>query len=368
MIENTEGLYAKIAEMIRLKFIPRHAAQDFRAADILRWFNWNGKEAPGDGKGNKINLDDIRDYVSDFLINSARGVSPLLRHAPGRRGYYSIINRNRTVLTLPTEVSKPLSFVWPIDVNTDEHFPFQNDIIIEAGDIIGVNGESNRGKTALLTNIAVENALRDWWGKVTMWISEWHGSQLQRRLSNYPGAINGDGQPIFNMYKLELTDIVDQIAEEPDNLHILDWVNMKDKFWDIGTLQERIVEVLGNGIAVIAGQKMEHKEHGIGGGWNEFNTSVLMTVSRLGSPENNYNRLKLMKVKSPRNGAQLDRASYRFKVVQNGARIADVAQITDCKTCFGTGEHRKAVCTSCNGEGYTLVYKPVTTLRTGDDW
>lgn len=305
---------------------------------------------------------EFRDAVTRYLYEQSdqqpKNKRPHLRIV-GKR-FYEVIDRTLVPLLLPTTPSVPLDFMWPLDVDSGMEFPFARDIIIEPKDIIAVSGESNRGKTALLFNIAVENAMRAWAGKTSAWISEWHPSQLQRRLAQYPGALNGDGQPIFNMYKLSLADIVDQIAEQPDYLHILDWVGFKDKFYDIAGLQERIVDVLNEGIAVIAGQKMEGKDYGVGGGFNEFNTSVLMTVSRLGDPETRFNRLKLMKVKSPREDANLDRISYRFKVVKLGARIAEVDEIKDCRRCGATGILRGgAPCGQCQGQGYTVVYRPI---------
>ncbi len=300
---------------------------------------------------------DYRDAVTRYLYEQSdqqkKNKRPQLRLVSKR--FYELINRDRTALVLPTTLPVPLPFTWPLDVDTGLELPFASDIIVEPGDIIGLWGESNRGKTAICTNIAVENAIRD--RPVTMWISEWHPTQLQRRLLQYPGALNGTGQPVFKMFKLELADIVDQIAEEPDSIHILDWVNMKDRFWDIAGLQERIVEALGKGVAVIAGQKMEGKEYGIGGQWGDFNTSVSMTVSRLGEG-GVYNRMKLNRVKSPREGAHIEKTSYRFKVVKVGARIAEVDEIKDCRSCFATGQTKKGPCDRCEGEGYTLIARP----------
>jgi len=125
--------------------------------------------------------------------------------------------------------------------------------------IIIVAGESNAGKSAFLLNTAAKNMIDH---KVFYFSSEMGGAELKERLQNF-----NEKMP-FNLWEhctfIERANDFD-IAIRPDDINIIDFLEIHDEFYKIGGFIKKIFDKLNKGIAIIAIQKNKGRDDGLGG-------------------------------------------------------------------------------------------------------
>lgn len=125
--------------------------------------------------------------------------------------------------------------------------------------IIIVAGESNSGKSAFLLNTAAKNMIDH---KVFYFSSEMGGAELKERLQNF-----NERMP-FKMWErctfIERSIDFD-IAIRPNDINIIDFLEIHDEFYKIGGFIKKIFDKLDKGIAIIAIQKNKGRDEGIGG-------------------------------------------------------------------------------------------------------
>lgn len=125
--------------------------------------------------------------------------------------------------------------------------------------IIVVAGESNAGKSAFLLNTAAKNMIDH---KVFYFSSEMGGAELKERLQNF-----NEKMP-FNLWEhctfIERANDFD-IAIRPDDINIIDFLEIHDEFYKIGGFIKKIFDKLNKGIAIIAIQKNKGRDDGLGG-------------------------------------------------------------------------------------------------------
>ena len=338
----TDGIYARASAKVEAE-LWQFRGKVFTSQDMQR--ECGCKLVDTDTCNHKT----FRDAVTRVLYEWSHNKKPRLRQVS--RNGYEIVDRERIPLLWSEVEGTGQGLYFPRDKDTGMELPFAKSVILEDGDVIGLSGESNRGKSAICLNFAAENIdTRD----VFLWLSEYHPLQLQRRLSYLPR--DKYEYLATHTFKLDLANISEQIADDPDALHVLDWVNISDGFWKIADFDEAIQKSLRHGMAVVALQKIEGEDKGVGRDWGEFNTSLSMTLSKL---DELYVKLKLIKVKS-HTGINPSFKTYRFMIVEQGSRIASVDEIKDCKRCKGKGSKwTKSAgdvnCDSCDGKGYLVV-------------
>ena len=350
----TEGLYARLSEWIRDAYFPTFGHTEFTADDIFHEFKrqhpvqkFKHLEGKLVDRNTRLPLldGDITTVIAKFLWEvTDNQKKPLLR----RLGYKRFKLIDRTVKTLDWASGEGvLPLIFPKDRDTEMELPFVNNIEIYAGDLICIAGESNRGKSTLCWNFALENMDKF---DVIMWISEFHPAQTRKRMA-FSNMFREDGSPRVETLRLDdVYELAQKIADKPNSLHIIDWIGLRDKFFAIGGILEDIQNALTGGIAIISIQKNESHQLGAGGELSKHNISLYMTVSKL---SDYYQRLKLEKVKSP-NGSNPEFKSYRFACVSNGGQIADVAEIEDCRVCTGKKYVKGEPCSACDASGYKI--------------
>ena len=232
-----------------------------------------------------------------------------------------------------------LNISWPYGIEDDSRFGFDGRVKISPGDIIVLAGVSNMGKTAFILNLLWEN-MDEY--PCTLMGNEYSPSKFRRRVSRmtWKEPVNGTGEPKFELIERHENwkDII-----RPDNINLIDWINLKTNFYEIGKIIEEIQEKLNNGIAAISIQKDAHKERGLGGGFSEHLASLYLTMD--------YERLTIVKAKEWKewnpNGKM-----YGFKIVDGGTKFHNIRQIDKCKKCWGSGRSKGGTCEECNGTGY----------------
>jgi len=234
---------------------------------------------------------------------------------------------------------------WPYgrgDEGTPNYFPL-DEITICEGDIIVLAGVSNMGKTAFILNLLWENMDAF---PCTLQGSEYKPADFKRRIKpmTWANPLKEDGTPKFEL--IERHDRWQDIIR-PDNINLIDWINLGDQFYQIGKIIEAIKAPLRKGVAVIAIQKDEDKKLGMGGGWGEHLSTVYLLFDK--------ERLTIRKAKRS-TGTNLNGKVFGFRIVDEGTKFTDIRELERCRHCWGSGKFRGGECDDCQGKGWIDAY------------
>jgi len=232
-----------------------------------------------------------------------------------------------------------LAIRWPWGHQDNSGFGFAETVSISQGDVIMIAGLSNMGKTAFCLNLLLENM--DMY-PCTLMGNEYKPSKFRRRIEkmDWVNPMKEDGSP-----KFELIERYEKWADiiRPDNINIIDWINLGDNFYQIGRILEDIQERLKKGIAVISIQKSEGKALGLGGGFSEHLASLYLVLD--------FEKLTVRKAKEWANGPNPNGQMYGFEIIDGGSKFHHIREIKPCKACFSTGKSRGQKCGECGGKG-----------------
>ncbi len=152
-----------------------------------------------------------------------------------------------------------IDFLHVTDERLEIRFPFEIErhALILPKNIIVVAGESNAGKTAFLLNVTRLNMGQH---RVHYFSSEMGALELRARLEKFEGI---PLQKWTFFPKERSSNFADVI--QPDDINIVDFLEMSDEFYRIGGLIKEIFDKLRKGIAIIAIQKNRGTDYGLGG-------------------------------------------------------------------------------------------------------
>lgn len=266
----------------------------------------------------------------------------------GQRGHWRIVDGNCRAMVLGGEKAEPLANVLPLGIH--EHCD------IRPGNLIVVAGSSNSGKSAfvinwvyslLVNNIGTSDA--DACGKgvdvlaemgrlmcqgqrpeIHFFSSEAGDDEMSSRLSLFPGGVEAFRDVYFWERDKDFADVV-----RPNAINVIDFLEVYDDFYQIGSWINDIHRVLDKGIAMIAIQKKRGADVGKGG-------DVTMEKPRLYiNLENNapYGGIcKIMKAKFPKGDKNLNGLEIDYKLV-NGHEF----RLTSDWRCVQDERSRKAI-------------------------
>jgi hypothetical protein len=150
--------------------------------------------------------------------------------------------------------------------------------------IIVVAGASNAGKTAFMINTAMMNQYDH---DCHYFSSEMDETEFRERLDKI------DTIPIdkwrFKAYHRSHAwwDVI-----KPNGINLIDYVEIEDNFYLVGSYIRRIFDVLDQGVAIIALQKDLGKDLGIGGGFTQHKSRLYLSI--------NPGTVKIVKAKNRR--------------------------------------------------------------------
>jgi hypothetical protein len=141
--------------------------------------------------------------------------------------------------------------------------------------IICIAGSPDSGKTSLMLNIIKLN-MRRW--ETLYFSSEMGADEINSRLKNFR---HDDGSPMsideWNFQAFERSgNFHDVIA--PDDLNLIDFLEVGDNFYLIGNMLSKIHKKLRNGVAIIAIQKDPQADYGRGGSFSLEKPKLYMTL------------------------------------------------------------------------------------------
>lgn len=297
-------------------------------------------------KGEAFDLDTICRQLDVKTRDARHSVVKKLSHEV-RRGkleksarLYTMVNKEYVLVNwAEADVSKTIGLHWPYGIDDNTSFGFDGHAIVSPGDIIVLAGASNAGKSAFCLNLLWENF--DLF-PCTLMGNEYTPVRFKRRAErmNWRNPLKENGEPKFELIERHerWKDII-----RPDNINIIDWINLGDNFYQIGSIIEGIQQKLKGGIAVISIQKSEGKALGLGGGFSEHLASLYLTVD--------FGRITVRKCKEWFDHDP-NREMYGFDIVRGGSRFQNIRPVKICFRCNGQGRTFKGKCEACLGLGH----------------
>jgi hypothetical protein len=311
-----QGVYSKVSLLVK-EWLHIHKGETFDLDTICRQLAITEREN--------------RKYVAIEL--SKRVHSGELEKS--NKSYHYIDNTSKYIDWVNASEGDTLDIAWPYGREDGSQFGFDGYTIVSPGDVIVVVGNSNVGKTTFAHNFLWENMDKY---PCTLMGNEYSPAKFKRRVSRMDWAdpLKEDGCPKFEL--IERHDSWKDIIR-PDNINIIDWINLGDNFYQIGSIIEGIQSKLSQGIVMIVLQKAPGKELGLGGGFSMHLASLYLSID--------FERLTILKCKewhdhNPNNGI------YGFTIVNGGTKFHNIRPIKKCPKCWGTGHAKGGGECDCN--------------------
>jgi len=255
------------------------------------------------------------------------------------RYYIYIDNTINKLDWLKASKANHLTLQWPFGVEDESAFDFEETIMIPEKGIVVIAGVTNTGKSTFCRNFLWCNMDRY---HCTYFSSETSAEDFADYASRmtWRNPVNEDGNSKFDLIwrNKDWKHVI-----QPDDINIIDWINMGDNFYQIGTIIEGIKEKLDKGICVIALQKDPSKELGTGGQWSEHLASLYMTID--------FGRLTVKKAKKWRK-VNPNNKSFGFDIIDYGTHFHRIREVKRCYKCYGTGKYKGSECEECHGLGH----------------
>ena len=268
----------------------------------------------------------------------------------GRRdGIYQKTKRVEPIKWWKMDSVTIMDFRFPWGHEDSTAFDVDEQLDVFPGDLWVIAGRSNYGKTALALNILGENVDRH---KCILMGSEYSAAdgkispKFKRRLDNMKWVkwLNGNGEAKFTL--LPVSDNFEDYIE-PDKINIVDWINLPGEYYMIDHVMKKIKDRIGNGLGIVVIQKGKGAEYGEGGERTERYADLYMTIDSFGQFES---LLTIGKVKAPK--GRLQGRAWAFKIVDYGANLHNIREVSRCSVCKGKGLAFGDKCKTCEGKGW----------------
>ena len=170
--------------------------------------------------------------------------------------------------------------------------------------IIVVAGCQNAGKSCFMLNVTRLNMDRH---RVWYWSSEMGASEMRMRLEKFDIPLKD-----WKFKPAERSSCFSDIIQ-PDDINIIDYLEVEDNFFLVGKELKAIYEKLHTGIAIIALQKDKHKEYGRGATFGLEKPRLYVTLD--------HGIAKIVKAKNWRGTNNPNGKMCNFKIV-NGSDMS----------------------------------------------
>lgn len=184
-------------------------------------------------------------------------------------------------------------------------YPFQvhEQVITLPKNICILAGTSNSGKTAFMLDFVNKN-MDKFKDKINYFSSEMGGMELKNRIINFGYGLEY-WKDKFKFYERagNFSDVI-----KPDEINIIDYLDITDEFYKVGTMIKEIFDKLNQGIAIIALQKNPEKEYGRGGAMSIEKARLYLTIDP--------GRIKIVKAKNWRTEINPNGLYKEFKLVK----------------------------------------------------
>ncbi len=308
-----KGHYARAHKAFEEKFLPAHKGVVFNREKV---YNFLGVRNTPQHTPLKEAIGQVLYKLSD---KNKDNKNPLLGQV-SRDSYRIIENEINEIKWWKGDVKPVLPIRWPYGVDDATEFGFEDSIVIYPGDVIGLAGEGNKGKTCIALNFLLNNLAL--FPTSIYFTSEFNESKFKDRIKHFTwvNIMDDKGIPKFRLAKHE-ENFQDVIV--PDGLNIIDWVDMPDEPWKIGQIFKKTSDKLTTGIAFICMQKRSYKKFAVGGEAAMDYASAFFSI--IYDENISSNVLKVEKVKTP-GKVNCNYRKYRFGI-EKGAKLFAIEEL-----------------------------------------
>ena len=187
-----------------------------------------------------------------------------------------------------------------VSPGVDIKYPFGLERLVKTypKNIVVVAGEPDAGKTAFLLNLAYLNRAK----RVCYFSSEMGKDELVARCKKFNQPLEQWSTEFFD----RAGDFHDVI--QPDDINIIDFLEIHEEFWKVGSMIKKIYDKINNGIAVIALQKNRLKKDKAGNISGEFGLGGYRGVekARLYLTMGHYKESHYVKIMKGKNWKKVD--------------------------------------------------------------
>ncbi len=256
---------------------------------------------------NELKLTTVEEKaVTRKALNRLAARGKIEKADTGKTGAYHIVNTLANETKFLTAPQGEFNIKLPLDLNSMCKIYPKNIIII--------SGSKSSGKTCLLLNIALANQNKM---PVVYMNSEMGDEEFTDRMikmgCNSPEDIKFK---IFNK-SMDYHDMVNGNRA----LYIVDFLEIHDKFYEIGKPIRAIHEKLQEGVAVIAIQMRQGTTIGRGGDFSKEKARLYLAMDYL--QDRQCSRITIEEMKSPKNEAGYRGWVRDIKII-NGSRLSSV--------------------------------------------
>jgi len=235
---------------------------------------------------NKKSVGDILRRLKD------RGI---IQKSGSKDGYYRRVDDVASEIDFLNADTTPLPIVYPLGVEELVNTMSKNIIIVA--------GASDSGKTAFLLRFVAMNMKKH---KIHYFSSEMGANELKNRLSKFEDVSLQEFAKNAK-WKERVGNFSDVIS--PDDINIIDFLEMHDNFYQVGMFIKEIFDRLNKGIAIIAIQKNKGQDFALGGQRSVEKARLYLSMDS--------GRVKIVKGKNWRNpDKNPNNRVAEFKIVQ----------------------------------------------------
>ena len=293
----------------------RHENAPSLADEVRDWV----KSSKGVFKSSELHLElaesskVVKDYRKTISKILSRLVEEGLLVREGKR--YGIFRRVDTITEPVDWRNASTETVW------DLTYPFNIHELYHTlpKNIVVVDGTTDSGKTAFLLNVAYRNSHK-YPGRIHYFTSEMGALELRSRIERFEDPSRFDQVRFFERCE-NFPDVI-----RPDDLNIIDFLELSDEFWKVGGIIREIHDRLNMGVCFIARQKLKGASAGRGGDFGKEKARLVLLMDP--------GVAKIDKCKNWRNPVvNPNGKEWRFKLV-GGCRFIDQASNAVCEGEF----------------------------------
>jgi hypothetical protein len=226
----------------------------------------------------------------------------------GKSGTYRLIDNNTEQTTFLTEPKGEFKVHLPLDLHTMcKIFP-QNIIIVA--------GSKSAGKTAFLLNVALDNQNKH---DVIYLNSEMGDEEFTERMIKL--GCNSPADIKFRCYKKSSN--YQDLINGNKAIYIIDFLEIHDKFYEIGKTIKLIHDKLKDGIAIIGIQMKGGERLGRGGDFSKEVSRLYLSLDY--QQEKKCTRFGIEEMKSPKVLTGY-RGWYRYAKIIDGSRLSPMGK------------------------------------------
>ncbi len=218
------------------------------AADVREWILSTNGVFSSTEIYSCLQLSTREDRKNVSIILKRLSQEGLIEKYGNKNGQYRCLDNELAPLDWQNADVDPLDLIWPFDIH--------GLVSMYPGNVAVIAGAPNSGKTAFILNFIRLNQNKY---QIHLFSSEGGKEELRQRISKFEYPHKS-----WNFFAWDrASDFADVI--KPDDINIIDYLEIHDEFYKIGGIIKSISDRLKSGFALIAIQKNNGRDEGLGG-------------------------------------------------------------------------------------------------------